>query len=116
MNPEKILALVSLVWLVASVAFMAKSKRHGQRLAEALAMRHPELYEELGRPAPTYFESVKRNRFARFVGRREFENRVDPSLVAQFEAFRKSEARAVMIILGSGALLALLVLLARHFR
>ncbi len=116
MDPEKILALVSLVWLIASVAMMARFKRHGQQLAEMLAMRHPDLYEELGRPAPTYFESLKRNRFARFVGRREFENVVDPSLAVRFEEYRKAEARAVISIVASGAVIALLVLAVRHFK
>ena len=94
---------------------MSRSIRRGRELSDALALRHPELYEELGRPRPGYFESVRINRFARFVGRREFENRVDASLAARFEAYRKSEARSVISIIVSGAVIASLVLAVRHF-
>ena len=116
MNPEKALALVALVWLIVSVSLMSRSVRRGRELSDALAMHHPELYEELGRPRPGYFESVRRNRFARFVGRREFENEVDASLAARFEMYRKSEMRAVLTIVASGAVIALLVLAVRHFK
>jgi len=112
---EKVLAIVALVWLIVSVTLMARSIRRGRELADALALHHPELYEELGRPRPGYFESVRRNRFARFVGRREFENVVDASLAAKFETYRKSEARSVMTIVGSGAVIALLVAAVRDF-
>lgn len=114
MNPEKVLAIIALGWLIVSVSLMSRSIRRGRELSDALALHHPELYEELGRPRPGYFESVRRNRFSRFVGRREFENVVGASLAAQFEAYRKSEARSVMTIVGSGVVIALLVLAARH--
>lgn len=116
MVPEKILAIVALVWLIVSVSLMSRSIRRGRELSDALALHHPALYEELGRPRPGYFESVRRNRFARFVGRREFANAVDASLVARFEAYRKSEMRSVLTIVGSGAVIALLILLVRHFK
>ena len=116
MEPEKLLAIIALVWLIASVSLMSRSIRRGRELADALALHHPELYEELGRPRPGYFESVRRNRFARFVGRREYEDRVDASLATRFEAYRKSEARFVISILASGAVIALLVLAVRHFK
>lgn len=116
MNPEKVLALVALVWLIVSVSLMSRSVRRGRELSDALALHHPALYEELGRPQPGYFESVRRNRFARFVGRREFADAVDASLAARFESYRKSEARSVLIIVASGAVIALLVLAVRHFK
>lgn len=116
MNPEKVLAIIALCWLIVSVSMMSRSIRHGRELADALALHHPELYEELGRPRPGYFESARRTRFSRFVGRREFENRVDPSLAARFDAYRKSEARYVMSIVGSGAVIAFLVMAVRYFK
>jgi len=108
MEPEKALGLVALGWLVGSLLVMARSIRRGRDLAEALATRHPVTYEALGRPRPGYLESVRRTRFAQFVGRREFETLDDGWLCAQFETYRKREARLVSSIVGSGAILALL--------
>jgi hypothetical protein len=115
MEPEKILAMAALGWLIVSVSLMSRSIRRGRELSDALALHHPALYQELGQPRPGYFESVRRNRFARFVGRREFVNAVDASLAARFEAYRKSEMRSVLIIIGSGAVIAMLILAVRHF-
>jgi hypothetical protein len=114
MESEKAIGLVALVWLIGSFLLMARSIRRGRDLAEALAMRDPTTYEALGRPRPGYFESVRRTRFAQFVGRREFENLADGSLSAQFEAYRKSEARLVLSLLGSGAIVALFAFAVRH--
>jgi len=114
MEIEKAVGLVALTWLVGSFLLMARSIRRGRDLAEALATRHPETYEALGRPRPGHFDSVRRTRFAQFVGRREFENLDDGSLAAQFEAYRKSEARLILSIIGSGVVLALLAVAVRH--
>ncbi len=108
MESEKAVGLVALGWLVGSFLLMARSIRRGRDLAEALATRHPATYEALGRPRPGYLESVRRTRSAHFVGRREFENLADGSLSAQFKAYRKSEARLVLSIVGSGVIVALL--------
>jgi len=116
MEPEKALAIVALIWLIVSVLAMARSIRRGRELADMLASRHPETYEALGRPQPGYFESTRRTRFARFVGRRDFQTLGDESLVAQFEAYRKSEARVVLFAILSGSVLALLVVALRYFK
>ena len=115
MNPEKLLAVIALGWLIVSVTLMARSIRRGRELADLLALHHPHMYEEMGRPRPGYFESVRRTRFSRFVGRREFENVVDASLAVRFEEYRKVEARSVISIIASGAVIALLVLAVRHY-
>ena len=114
MEFEKALGLVALGWLLGSFLLMAGSLRGGRDLAEALATRHPATYEVLGRPRPGYFESARRTRFAQFVGRREFENLGDGSLSAQFEAYRKSEARLVLSIFASAAVVAVLAFVLRH--
>lgn len=114
MDSETAVGLLALGWLFGSLLLMARSIRRGRALAETLAARHPATYEALGRPRPGYLESVRRTRFAQFVGRREFENLVDESLCAEFEAYRKSEARLVVFILASGALVALLAVAVRH--
>jgi hypothetical protein len=113
MEFEKVVGLVALAWLAGSFLLMARSIRTGRALAEALAARHPETYEALGRPRPGYLESARRTRFARFVGRREFENLRDGSLCAEFEAYRRSEARLVISVIASGAIVALLALATR---
>jgi hypothetical protein len=114
MEFEKTLGLVALSWLVGSFLLMARSIRMGRDLAEALATRHPATYEALGRPRPGYFESLRRTRFAQFVGRREFESLADGSLSAQFETYRQSEARLVLSILASGVVVAVLAFAVRH--
>lgn len=114
MEIEKAVGLVALAWLVGSFLLMARSIRRARDLTEALATRHPKTYEALGRPRPGYLDSVRRNRFAQFVGRREFENLDDGLLAAQFEAYRKSEARLILSILASGVVVALLGVAVRH--
>lgn len=114
MEPDKAVGLLALGWLVGSFLLMARSIRRGRDLADALATRHPETHEALGRPRPGYFDSVRRTRFAQFVGRREFEGLSDGALSARFEAYRKSEARLVVWIIVSGAVVALLGLAVRH--
>ena len=113
MEPENAVGLIAAIWLVGSLLLMARSIREGRDLAETLAARHPKIYEDLGRPRPGYFESVRRTRFAQFVGRREFEDLDDESLTPQFEAYRKSEARLILFILASGAVIAALGLALR---
>ena len=115
MEPEKVLAVLAIVWLIASFLAMARSIRRGRELAELLAARHPETWEALGRPCPGYFESARRTRFSRFVGRREFEQLGDEILAAHFEIYRKNEARIVLSAILSGSVLALLVLALRYF-
>jgi len=114
MEPEKIVGFIALGWLIGSVLLMARSIRRGRVLADELAARHPATHEALGRPRPGFLESVKRTRFAQFVGRREFENLSDRPLVAQFEAYRRSEARLIVSILASGGIVVLLALTVRY--
>jgi len=114
MESEKALGLIALGWLVGSFLLMVRSIRHGRELAEALATRHPDTYDALGRPRPGYLDGVRRTRFAQFVGRREFEGLADESLSPQFEAYRKSEARLILAIIASGAILASFAFVVRH--
>ena len=114
MEPDKAVALIALGWLIGAFLLMARSIQKGRELAAKLAARHPETYEALGRPRPGYLDSVRRDRFAQFVARRQFENLSDPVLAAQFEGYRKSEARLVFSILASLAVVALLVLVMQH--
>lgn len=114
MEAKTAAGLVALIWLIGSLLLMVRSIRRGRDLAQALAARHPETYEALGRPLPGYLESVRRTRFAQFVGRREFENLADGWLSTQFEAYRRAEARLVLCILASGLVVALLALAVSH--
>jgi hypothetical protein len=114
MISERDIAIVALAWLVGSFLLMARSIRRGRALADALALRHPAIYEALGRPRPGYFESARRTRFAQYVGRREFETLDDGWLCDELEAYRKSEARLVVSIIACGGVLAALVVVVRH--
>jgi len=114
MDVEKAMGLVALGWLVGAFLLMARSVRRGRDLADALAARHPEIYEELGRPRPGLLQSVRGNRFAHFVGRREFEHLGDPVLSARFEAHRRSEARLLAGLLASLVAVFALVLVVRR--
>jgi len=101
LDAEKVAGLVGLAWLIGAFLVMARSIRSGRELAAALAARHPEIYEALGRPLPGYLQSVRRDRFAQFIARREF------------EAYRRSEARSLMWILASLLVVGLVFLLVR---
>jgi hypothetical protein len=114
MELERAVGLIALGWLIGSVLLMARSIRIGRALAEALASRHPSVYEALGRPLPGYLESVRRTRFAQFVARREFEKLADGALSAEFEAYRRSEARLMAGVLTTGGMIALIGLAMRH--
>ena len=108
MESETLFGILALTWLAGSFLSMARLIRIGRSLADTLARRYPETYAALGRPRPSFFESVRRTRFAQFVGRREFEDLEDRSLSIRFEAYRKSEARLIIISLASGGLIVLL--------
>lgn len=110
MEFEKAVGLVALGWLIGSVLLMGRLIRRGRELAAALAARYPETYEALGRPQPGYLQSARQRRFAQFVARREYEHIGDPALSAQFEDYRKAEARLLLALLAGLGVVALLVL------
>ena len=114
MESDKVLGLIAVGWLVGAILLFARLIRRGRKLAEALAMQHPETYEALGRPQPGYLQSARQSRFAQFVAGREYENLDDPALSAQFEDYRKAEARLLLSLLASLGVVALLVLAVRH--
>jgi len=114
MDSEKAVGLIAVGWLVGAILLLARLIRRGRELAATLATRHPETYEALGRPRPGYIQSVRRNRFAQFVARRDYENLGDPALSAQFEDYRKAEARLLLFLLASLMVVGLLVLFVRY--
>jgi hypothetical protein len=114
MDSDKVLGLIALGWLVGAVLLLARFVRRGQALAATLGTQHPETYEALGRPQPGYLQSVRRSRFARFVASREYENLGNSALSAQFEDYRKAEARLLLCLLASLGIVALLVFVVHH--
>ncbi len=114
MELEQVVALIALAWLFGALLLMSSSIRRGRELAKKLADRHPGVYEASGRPWPGYLYSVRRNRFAQFVARRRYEQLSDSALAAEFEAFRRHEARLVIGLLSSMLLVFCGVLLVRH--
>jgi hypothetical protein len=109
METEQVLGLIVLGWLIASVLLAARLIRKGRQLTATLARRHPETWEALGRPQPGFLYSARRNKFTRLLLSREYENLDDPELSAGFEAYRKAEARLLLILLASLAVVAVLV-------
>jgi hypothetical protein len=114
MESDKALGYLALGWLIGAVLLMARTIRRGRELANLLALRHPESYEALGRPKPGFFHSVRGRRFAQFVARREFEDLDDPTLSAQFDEYRKHEARLLWFLLASLLFVFILILAVRH--
>jgi hypothetical protein len=114
MKSDQALGLIALGWLVGAILLSVRLIRRGRQLAAALATQHAETYEALGRPQPGYLQSVRQSRFAQFVARREYENLDDPALSAQFEDYRKAEARLLLSLLVSLGVVALIVLTVRY--
>jgi len=114
MESDKVLGLIAVGWLIGAILLFARLIRRGRKLAEALATQHPATYEALGRPQPSYLQSVRRNRFAQFIASRGYENLDDPALSAEFEDYRKAEARLLLSLLASLGVVALLILTVRH--
>lgn len=114
MEIEQILGLIVLGWLIGAVLLMAGLVRRGRKLTMVLATRYPETYESLGRPQPGFLQSVRRSKFSQLISSRAYENLGDPSLSAQFEAYRKAELRLLKVLLVSLVFVALLVLTARY--
>ena len=112
MDERTAIGLAAAAWLAGALVVMARSVRRGQTLADLLARREPDVYEALGRPRPGWLDGPRRRRFARFVGTRAYESLGDPGLVKRFESHRRAEARALLWILGLGALLAVIGLVA----
>lgn len=101
---------LALVWLIGSMLLMMRSIRRGRALAVELALRHPDVYEALGKPRPGYLDSARRDRFARFIARREYETLSDPVLAARFEDYRRAEARTIVAIFAAMVAVCLLAL------
>ena len=114
MESDKIAGLIALGWLIGAVLLAARLVRRGQRLAATFAERHPQTYQALGRPQPGFFYSAERNQFARFLARRDFEKLGDPGLAAEFEEYRNSEVRLLLTLLGSLAVVVLVIVGVRH--
>jgi hypothetical protein len=88
-------------WLAMAMGWLVRSVQYGRRLAEQLAQRDPDRYEALGSPRPGYFDSLRRNRFFRFVMQAEFRSLTDAALVDQFEAYRRTEVRGLLVVLST---------------
>lgn len=113
MELDQILGLILLGWLVSALVLIAMLIRRGRELVEMFESRHPEIYEELGRPQPSLWHSPRRTRFARFIAGREFEKLEDDRLSRACEGYRKTEIRVLLGIVVSLAVVGSLVLTLR---
>jgi hypothetical protein len=110
MQHEDAIAVAAAAWLASAAVLVVRSVHRGRVLADALATRHPEKFEELGRPRPGYFDSVRTGRFERFVMQRGYRELNDPPLVEQFERHRGREVRLLIVLLSGLAVVSLLIL------
>ena len=113
MELDQILGLILLGWLVSAMVLISLLVRRGRKLTAFIKSRHPETYEELGRPRPGLWNSARRTRFARFIAQREFEELGDDRLSQACEAYRKAEIRVLLGIVISLAVVGSLVLTLR---
>jgi hypothetical protein len=93
------IGIVGAAFLAGSIVAISSSIRLGRTLAQEIEQRHPDVYEDIGRPVPTYFESARRSRFLQFVMRREYLELPDPMLIERFEQYRRSQIRLVVVSL-----------------
>ena len=110
MQQEDAIAFAAAAWLVSAAVLVVRSVRRGRALADALATRHAEKFEELGRPRPGYFDSVRRGRFERFVMQRGYRELDDPPLLEEFERHRRSEVQLLIALLSGLVAVSLLIL------
>jgi hypothetical protein len=110
MELESAIAAAAAGWLAMAMGWLVRSVQYGRRLAVELELRDPDRYKELGSPRPGYFDSIRRNRFFRFVMQAEFRSLSDAALVEQFEAYRRTEIRGLAVVLSTLAALAVAVL------
>jgi hypothetical protein len=74
-----------------------------------LALRRPERFEALGRPRPGWWDSIRRDRFFRFVMQRGHSDLGDPPLVERFERYRSMQVRFLALSLVGLGIVGLLV-------
>jgi len=110
MQREDAAALAAAVWLAGAAVLVVRSMYRGRALANVLATRHPEKFEELGRPRPGYFDSIRTGRFERFVMQRGYRELNDPPLVEKFERHRRSEVKLLIVLLSGLAIVSLPIL------
>jgi hypothetical protein len=101
MELENLIAAAAAGWLAMAMTWLVRSVQYGRRLAEQLAQRDPDRYQALGSPKPGYFDSLRRTRFFGFVMQAEFRSLNDAALVNQFEAYRRTEIRGLVLVLSS---------------
>jgi hypothetical protein len=114
MDLETAIAAAAAGWLAMAMGWLVRSVQYGRRLAEQLELCDPDRYEALGSPRPGYFDSVRRSRFSRFVMRAEFRSLTDPALVEQFEAYRRTEIRGLVVVLSTLAAVGAAVVWLEH--
>ena len=110
MDLEGVIAAAAAGWLAIAVGWLVRSVQYGRRLAEELELRDPDRYVALGSPRPGYFDSLRRNRFFRFVMRAEFRSLTDVALAEQFEAYRRTEIRGLVVVISTTAALGVAIL------
>jgi hypothetical protein len=110
MPAEHVVAAAALVFILVGGLGLLVSVVRGRRVCADFALRHPDLYAEVGEPRPGFFDSPRRDAYLRFVLERGYEAIPDPTLVEAFTRVRRHEVLELGYLLVGFALLGLAVL------
>lgn len=110
MSPEqiKLLQLAALVFLGAIFLLWIYAYYHAKRIVAYLRQRHPTRWEELDKPVPDYFSSMKLQTWNRFLsggGHRSLnDSRVDDLCERQIRLERTAFAATLLFFLVFGGI------------
>lgn len=88
---EKVIALIGLALLVTGFILLIISVNKGKRIVEYLKRKYPKQWKDLGSPTPGYLQSLKRNRWIKFIWNREYVQFDDQKLTEMGDAQRSFE-------------------------
>lgn len=105
MNPEHVVAVAGLCFLVVGGLLLTWSVYRGRRLCGVLAQHFPREYANLGSPLPGYFYSARRTAYLQFIMQQKFRDLPNPELVKSFAAlYRFETSQLVYLVAGFLAL------------
>lgn len=85
----KSIALIALALLVTAFILLVISVNKGKKIVEYLKRKYPQQWEDVGSPAPGYFQSLERIRWNAFIQVKEYLQFDDPVLTEMGDAQHK---------------------------
>lgn len=105
---EKLTGFIGLLLLATSFILLVLSIHKGKRMVAYLKHRYPKQWDDMGNPAPGYFQSLERNRWTRFIWKREYRQFNDEKLTEMGDVQRKLETKTIgfiiLFVVGFGGL------------